>query len=253
MATVLKGKMVAGNMARPCRFNLSDVREEGRVLVEQARAEADAIRQQARVEAETIREQAQQAGHQQGFEQGLQQGRQQGRQEALEQAQQQFAQQAGQLTSALEQLLSQFDESKRRAMAQAQQELLAVAVTIAGKIVAAIAGKVPNVAAEAVRRAVSIVSDGTDVRVHLSPQDYRMLETLDPRAQQRWMGRDHVKFVADESVQPGGCVVKTAAGQIDAQLATQIHRIVEQLLPGLCERVKRDLGAAAKPAERREG
>ena len=44
-------------------------------------------------------------------------------------------------------------------------------------------------------------------------------------------GLEHVHLVDDASVTPGGCVVTSGQGVIDAQIDTQLRRIVELLVP----------------------
>ena len=238
MAVILKSNELEYNQARLCRLNLVDVGVQAEAIIAEARARGQVIENQAQLELEKVKEQASQAGQQAGYQAGLEQGRQQGYGEALQDAQKQFADQFSDLTGALEQLLGDFDAHKHRMNGQAQQELVALAVAIAAKVIKSVAGEVPQVAVDNVRGAVALVCDNSDLQVHMNPADLAMLEKFDPKVRQRWFGRKHVKFVSDETVQRGGCLINTPAGQIDAQLAAQVENISQQLTPLLTGRVK---------------
>ena len=47
-----------------------------------------------------------------------------------------------------------------------------------------------------------------------------------PRLATQWPALEHVELVDDEAIAPGGCRVTTAAGEVDAQIDTQLDRIV---------------------------
>ena len=91
---------------------------------------------------------------------------------------------------------------------------------------------------DSVKQAVALVREDTDLRVHVNGTDLALLKKIDLQARKRWFDREYVKFVSDDAVERGGCVVKTAGGEIDAQLSTQVDRIARQLVPALAQRVK---------------
>ncbi len=83
-----------------------------------------------------------------------------------------------------------------------------------------------DAALPAVREAIALIVDhSAHPRVHLSPQDYDLVcAELESDASYRGC-----RFVADPSVAPGGCMVETPQGEIDATLATRWRRVIATL------------------------
>ena len=83
-----------------------------------------------------------------------------------------------------------------------------------------------DAALPAVREAISMISDhAAHPRVHLSPLDYDLI-CSELQADATYRG---CRFVADPSIEPGGCRIETPHGQIDATLATRWRRVVATL------------------------
>jgi flagellar assembly protein FliH len=83
-----------------------------------------------------------------------------------------------------------------------------------------------DAALPAVREAIALIADHAGhPRVHLSSQDFELIRTeLEAEASYRGC-----RFVADASVQPGGCRIETAQGEIDGTLETRWRRVIATL------------------------
>jgi flagellar assembly protein FliH len=83
-----------------------------------------------------------------------------------------------------------------------------------------------DAALPAVREAIALIADhAAHPRVHLSPKDFELISTeLESDAIHRGC-----RFVADASVQPGGCRIETPQGEVDATLATRWRRVISTL------------------------
>lgn len=74
-----------------------------------------------------------------------------------------------------------------------------------------------------VRAALARVVGGTEVTLRVSPSDY---EVLNARKADLMVGLEEIRgirFEADPSVTPGGCLVETPSGLVDARLETQLE------------------------------
>ena len=96
---------------------------------------------------------------------------------------------------------------------------------IAKKIIGEIAEEgrdiVVNIAKEAIKRA----SDREALRIRVAPVDYDALNKKRSELLQCIDGIKSLIFEADESVQPGGCLIETNQGEIDARIESQIKVI----------------------------
>ena len=213
-------------------FSLRDIQEEAQKILELSKVEAATILQGARTKVEaasaTAGQQARAEGHRQGMAQGLEAGRQAG----LEEARQDFAAKQADLTQGLTALLKDVDGKKHRLVAQAHGDLVDLAMAIARRVVKRALDVQPGVAEANVRDAVKLVGAASDVTIVLNPADVEAVSQLAEGLEAEFGRLKHFRMVADASVSPGGCVVRTDLGEIDAQLDTQLARIAKQLLPG---------------------
>lgn len=105
-------------------------------------------------------------------------------------------------------------------LGRSQNELRLLAVRIAEKIIGAELTVRPEIVDDICRRALTEAGQRHQVVVRVHPQDLALIDqTLRARA----------TFVPDAAVSRGGCLVKTEAGVVDAQLSTQLRAIERAL------------------------
>ena len=116
-----------------------------------------------------------------------------------------------------------------RARAGAEAELRTLAVRIAEKILgrelALDANAVVDVAATAMRHA----GEPRELVVRCAAEDLEALERGKPRLVERCRAAQVARFVADERVPRGGCILETELGVVDARLSTQLEAIERAL------------------------
>jgi len=226
MATVLKAEQAAAGVHRPRVLNLYDIAAQADRIVAEARAEADRILAEARQQAEQVRREAIEQGRREGYEQGAKEGRT----AACEQARQEFAAQQASLIQALQSAIDQFEQQKRRLLSAAHHDLIELAVAIAARIVKRIGQLDREVVVENLREVIDRVGARNDLVVKISPQDEQAARRFFEQLVKTHEQCRHVRIVADETVSPGGCVVCTSQGRIDATIETQLDRLAEELL-----------------------
>jgi len=227
------------------KFSFSDIRAEADEILRQARgeldrahAEAREIIERAKIQVEGTRQEAQAEGFQSGYKQGLSEGTQKGREQGLEQAKKDFSEQNVRLRGALESLLRTFESDRNHLMAQAHQDLLALALAMAAKVTRRQLQADPDLGLEIIKNAVGLVGSRSAVTIRVNPDDADRFEVLDPELAKSTFGLEQVKVVKDASVEAGGCVVATDNGSIDAQVSTQLDNLIGQLAPALEASVK---------------
>jgi flagellar assembly protein FliH len=113
---------------------------------------------------------------------------------------------------------------------QIEKEVVRLAVEVAKKIVHREIYLDKDIIQTLVRVALSHVSEKSPVTIHLNPVDYGYL--LEERTNiSQSEGRD-VTLLADNSVERGGCLVKTDCGDVDARIEEKFKE-VEQAFFGV--------------------
>lgn len=174
-----------------------EARAEARRILAEAEAEAGALREAAGREAREMRE----AAYEEGREAAL-----------LE------------FTEIL------IDARARRdaALADAERDLLRLAVKLAEKIVGREVERDAAALADIVSTALRHARQNESLTVRVNPSDLAAVEShrarLDPSGRARFLD-----LVADPRVGHGGCVIESESGAIDAQLDTQL-RVLERAL-----------------------
>jgi flagellar assembly protein FliH len=181
---------------------LERAREQGAAMVSVAREQAESIAQGAR---------------EQGFEVGYSEGIARAEAAVLERL------------AMAEELVNQVREAREQALASCERDLVELAFQIAEKVirqrVAADPDATVGVLEHALRKA--FVRDG--LTVLCNPADLERLSGASERLQTRVGSLTGLSLIGDRRVSPGGVVVRTDAGDIDATIESQLERLRDLL------------------------
>jgi flagellar assembly protein FliH len=260
VGAVLKNVVVESMTAKVSRFNLADVRDEANHMLRQAleqsnalKAQAAEILQQAQAQAVEIKQNAQKQGFEEGYTLGMEEGKKQGFEkahaESFAQSQKEFANQTQQVQTALTNVLAKFEAERDQMITSAQQELLALALSVAIKITHKQFEVDPSVAIENVKSSIGLVASRSSVVIRMNPTDMERFETFDAEKIQQLFNLQHVRMIKDDTVETGGCIVQTDNGKIDSQLSTQIENIVKHLAPAMVGTIHQWSAPAQKESE----
>lgn len=161
--------------------------------LEEAEQEAAQIIAAAQARAEQLRQEA----HQRGIEQG--------QREALEH---------------LGRARAEYD----RLLRAQEQDMLDLALGIAQRIINRTVALDPSVIRDVVAQTLEQVRHKRQILVLLNPEDMRRLEP-DRAALQGVVEGASLYFDEDPQISPGGCVIETESGRIDARLEVQLAAI----------------------------
>ena len=149
-------------------------------------------------------------------------GREQGALEATRAAQQVRAGHLERIGQVIASLQAGLDELATRGA----DTLLDLALEVARQVLRRELSLQRDAALPVVREAISLIADhAAHPRVHLNPQDLALV-SAELEADAGYRG---CRFIADVGVQPGGCRIETAHGEIDATLETRWRRVVGTL------------------------
>jgi flagellar assembly protein FliH len=159
-----------------------------------------------------------------GRELGRQRGLQEGREAGAEEARQQFAAELARVRGIADRL--------QAALEGGMQGLEPMAAAIAFEAVAKILGEqavTPEGILALVRQAASRYASRDGVLVRLNPADLSALRAAGALEAELPSG-GKADWLADQSVEMGGCIVEAAGGELDARLETQMEALRAALL-----------------------
>ncbi|MGH2461097.1 MAG: FliH/SctL family protein [Chloroflexota bacterium] len=165
-----------------------------------------------------VLERARARGEEAGYADGYARGRADGERALREQA------------ARLSQLLDQATHDLREALFELEPQVIELAMAVAGRVVERELAADPTLVVGVVRAALEAAATLPVIRVRVHPTDEPTLAaiwaSLGPTS-----GGTPVELVADPALQPGGCVVDTASGFVDAQPRTRLDELRMQVLP----------------------
>lgn len=144
--------------------------------------------------------------------------REQGYQEGVARAQ---AEVQGQLLEVMGTLTAAQQERHRLAV-QHEGALAELALQIARKVIGAHLDADPTLVARIVQEAIRDLEPSTALEVRVNPGDLRAVEDARRELERLVQGSGHVDIRADDSVDPGGVILVSPVGEVDARVETKL-------------------------------
>tara|TARA_R110002072_G_scaffold302710_2_gene487850 strand:+ start:478044 stop:478736 length:693 start_codon:yes stop_codon:yes gene_type:complete len=225
----------ASEMPSNVAFNFEDIQSRCDTYKAQISVECRELIQNATKQAEEIRRKAQADGHSEGYRNGLKQAETEIAQRSQQLADEMVEQRLSTVLPAVSQLLDEIVTARSQCQAEWERELVDLSTGIAEKLIRRTFEATPEAMIRVVQEAVQLAVGKTSLELRLNPRD---LEALGDRVRVavRESARGiEVKLLGDDKVSPGGCIVVTEHGEIDAQIETLLTRISDELLEGIQE------------------
>ena len=126
-------------------------------------------------------------------------------------------------------LLAQIENQKITLFQRFEQDLVEFAFCVIKKILQRESRLTAGVIKDTLSAALKKTEENRRIILHINPLDYKYL--LAHPDQIPWVlnDRERVKILEDEAITPGGGLLETEMGVIDATLEGQFERIVEQI------------------------
>jgi flagellar assembly protein FliH len=191
----------------------------------QARADLDKLRDEIKA-LEARREEVRDAARREGLELG----RADAVQIAAKAERERVAGEAAGVVRLLHQAAAAIEAKRSELAAAAERDLLKLALAVAAKIVKAAVADGRPVAQENLRRAVELTARRGEIKVLLSPEDAARIEEFLPDLRREFSDLHQIALEPDASVAPGGVVVQSREGSVDATISAQLEEIERGLL-----------------------
>jgi flagellar assembly protein FliH len=212
MATIIRA--TDAHRSPLAAFNLDDIAAQAASQLAQARAEAAEIVAQAETEADGIRRQAEEAG----------------RAAARQEVETMVAAEMSPVLAALRQAVADLQDAKQQWLAHWESSAVRLAAGIAARVVRRELRADPEITLALVREALELAAGSPTIRVHLNPQDYKVLGAQVRTMIDAMSSLGGAEIVSDAAIAEGGTCVETRFGTIDQQIESQLQRIEEELI-----------------------
>lgn len=181
-----------------------------------------AVQEEARLRAEAAAREEQERLVREAYSRGYEEGRREGEQG-----------EAARLKNAVraaEAALEEVRENEERWLSSIEENICALAVAIARRIVDQELKVDPAIVAGLVTRALDEFPVGQPVRIRIHPRDQAVIESRggEGRLPSRIGGRE-VQWLADANLAPGGCLVEGRDRIIDGRVDTALERVYRRL------------------------
>jgi flagellar assembly protein FliH len=124
----------------------------------------------------------------------------------------------------LESMLKELAGARERMLREMEPKIVSLALTIAEQVIHKSIAADGTIVLETVKAAVSESVDRGKIIVRVSPSDHQTVVELRPDLM-KMKDVEEVEVISDPDVKPGGCVIRTQNGLIDAQVETGIKEI----------------------------
>jgi type III secretion protein L len=124
-------------------------------------------------------------------------------------------------------------EVRRHRLDGVEREIAAVALEVARKLVGRVVAERPELVTELARRALEPVRARREVLLRVNPADAPRLREEQPRLAGLLDRAPGVSVREDAGIEPGGVVVETEAGRVDARVEAQLAVLERALGEGV--------------------
>ena len=190
------GKEVGNrNVVQPYRE--ADFIEEARKVLEDARKKAADVERIA-------------------YEKGFQKGEQAGKQFGIQQIEPYLYQ--------FRRLTDEIARAREKLLAQMEPQIIRMALAIAKKVVKRVVEEDERTAIRLAKDAIGQIVDRQKLIIHVSTSDYELINELRPE----FLAIEGIKDCAielDPNVEPGGCIIETEGGTVDARICTALDAV----------------------------
>lgn len=187
--------------------------EVERILAD-ARAEAQQIIEEARQNAQTVEQEAMNRGIESGKTEGFEQGRAE----------------AERLVERLHLIIDAAIRRRTDIMEESETQIIQLVLQIARKVIKVISENQKNIVINNVIQSLRRMKKRSDVVIRVNLADLKLTTDHTREIMAKIETVQNVKVLEDSTVDPGGCIIETDFGQIDARISTQLQEIEDQIL-----------------------
>lgn len=158
-----------------------------------------------------------QEAYEKGFEQGQKDGFEIGEKRALK------------TVEHIEALFGELAQIREAILKRHEKEIIAVISAAIEAIVHKAAVADDRLIGDAIRHALELSSDRSEIKLRVNPDDYAFIENARPEFFSEFKDIRSIIVHSDPSIARGGCILETPKGGIDARIETRLKKIQQCL------------------------
>jgi flagellar assembly protein FliH len=186
---------------------------EAQIILDDARAEADRLKEEARKEAEEILAEARRSAYGEGREEGYREGQEE----------------VNRLIERLHILLNAASDKRQEIIDYTERQIVDLVLLVARKVVKVISEQEKRVVTENVKQALEKVKGETEIIIKVNTRDLKLTTGHKKNFIAAVESLKQVRVEEDSRVEPGGCIIETSFGDIDARIQKQLDIIEEKI------------------------
>ncbi len=199
--------------------------DEAAVIKQNAQLEAEKIINDAKAEADRIIAEAQEKSQQdykkscdEGFEDGRKAGYEEGNKEAER------------LVAMLHDIIDKTLARRQEIFDEAEQQIVDMVILVSRKVVKIISEKQREVVMNNIVQALRKVKGKAAVTIRVNMSEVKLTTEHSKDFIAAVQNIEKISVVEDSSIEPGGCIVETDFGSIDARISSQLSELEQKIL-----------------------
>lgn len=183
-------------------------------VVSDAKAEAEQLVAKAQNESADIAKKAHEDGYAEGYEDGFDSGRAE----------------VDRLIDQIHSVLSRVIARRAQIIEESEAQIIHLVLQIAKKVIKVISENQRNVVINNVAQALRKLKERSDVVIRVNLKDVKLTTEHAQDILRMAEKAGTISVVEDTTVDPGGAVIETDFGEIDARISSQLREIEERIL-----------------------
>jgi len=143
------------------------------------------------------------------------------------------SEQAERMRRLVQAMLSGFAQQRRELLVELQPYVVRIAVEVARRIVRRELSADPGLVTRTVESALEQMMSASEITVRVHPLDAQLLRSTISEIVTAPDQAEAIDILPDGAIEPGGCVVESDRGIVDARLRTQFEEMQARLLQEL--------------------
>lgn len=131
--------------------------------------------------------------------------------------------------SRIDGIIESLASENQRSLKKYEESVISVSLMVAEHILGHEASDKATLVLEQVRKAIASLDNDLVFKINVHPESVKILEDTKSSLLANKDDSRKIVIVADESVEPGGCVLETTAGIIDARIKAQLDMLRDPL------------------------
>jgi flagellar assembly protein FliH len=191
-----------------------DAEDEAERIIAEAKQKAQDLVNASQSAFETERKEAEERGRVQGRELGFKEGKEE----------------AARLIERMQTVLERAQDKRAEILAETEQQIIDLVLLISRKVIKVISENQRNVVISNVVQALRKVKGRGNIIIRVNMADVKLTTEHTKDFIQLVEGAKSLQVVEDSTVDPGGCIIETDFGEIDARVSSQLAELETKIL-----------------------